>query len=372
MRSFLVLNGPNLNLLGRRDPAVYGSTTHADLIEACTRHAADLDATVEVVQSNHEGTLIDLLHGATADGIVLNAGAYAHTSYAVRDAIDAIDIPVVEVHISNVMEREDWRRVSVIKPVCAYSIYGRGIDGYRWAMRHLVARATPRVQLAYGDSPEQFGDLRLPASGNTIGLAVLVHGGFWAHQWTADTMEFCALDLGQRGIATFNVEYRRIGAGGDASSMVADVLAATQMARGHVGSERLALIGHSAGAQLAFRAALSLEPELTVAMGGILDMESALADSIGSGAAAAYLDGAAAIEFSPAAAPLASPTIIAHGDSDDRVPFVQALRYLEAASAAGVDQIELMTVKGGGHFEFLDPTRHAWTEVAERVVTALS
>ena len=135
----LLLNGPNLNLLGRREPEVYGSTTQAD-IEAELREAfPDLD--FEFAQHNGEGELIDALHDADAqrlDGVVFNPGGYAHTSVALHDAVAAISVPVVEVHISNVHAREDFRHRLVITPAVAGFVGGFGVAGYRLAVQHFV------------------------------------------------------------------------------------------------------------------------------------------------------------------------------------------------------------------------------------------
>ena len=144
----LVLNGPNLNLLGRREPEVYGRATLADLEAACVETGRELGVDVVCRQSNHEGQLIDWLHGAAdegATGIVLNPGGYTHTSVALRDAIAGIDVPVVEVHLSNVHAREGFRRRSLTAGVCAGSVSGLGIEGYRFSIRFLApARAGSR------------------------------------------------------------------------------------------------------------------------------------------------------------------------------------------------------------------------------------
>ena len=139
MVSLLVLNGPNLNLLGTREPATYGSATLAD-VEAICRHAADaLGVSVEFAQSNHEGVLVDAIHAAVGRhaGIVLNAGAYTHTSLALRDAIAGAGVPTVELHISNVHAREAFRHHSMIAPVCRGIIAGFGVAGYGLALRAL-------------------------------------------------------------------------------------------------------------------------------------------------------------------------------------------------------------------------------------------
>ncbi len=136
----LVVNGPNLNLLGTRRPDIYGETTLGELEERCRSWGRDLGLVVDTFQSNHEGTIIDRLHEAigAAEGVVLNPGALTHYSYALHDAIEAIGLPVVEVHISDVASREPWRADSVISAVCVTTISGKGIDGYRLALEHLA------------------------------------------------------------------------------------------------------------------------------------------------------------------------------------------------------------------------------------------
>ena len=142
-----VLNGPNLNLLGTREPAIYGSTTIADLERACRSAAQPHGIEIDFRQSNHEGVLIDWLHAAGAApagsvaGIVLNAGAYTHTSVARHDAIKAIMPPVIEVHLSNVHAREPFRHHSYLSPACAGIVVGFGVAGYGMAIDGLARAA---------------------------------------------------------------------------------------------------------------------------------------------------------------------------------------------------------------------------------------
>jgi 3-dehydroquinate dehydratase-2 len=135
----LVLHGPNLNLLGKREPSIYGTATLWDIESRLKKKFPDVK--FEFFQSNSEGALIDELHktiGTSFDGVVLNPGAYAHYSYAIRDAISALKIPVVEVHVSNVHAREEFRRQSVIAPACRGVIAGFGIISYELAAQFLI------------------------------------------------------------------------------------------------------------------------------------------------------------------------------------------------------------------------------------------
>jgi 3-dehydroquinate dehydratase-2 len=151
MASVLILNGPNLNLLGSRSPEIYGTTTFAELEELCRREAGQLGLEAVCRQSNHEGQLIDWIQEAGPEvesgrpiGAVLNPGALTHTSIALHDAIEAVRLPVIEVHISNIHHREDFRHQSWISPVARGTIIGLGIHGYPLAIRalHLLSEAS--------------------------------------------------------------------------------------------------------------------------------------------------------------------------------------------------------------------------------------
>lgn len=138
----LVLNGPNLNLTGIREPDVYGATTLDDINLALSEAASALGIETEFFQSNHEGVLIDCIHDARNrfDGIIFNAGAFTHYSYALRDAIASVDVPTVEVHMSNVAKREEFRHTSVISEVCVGTIAGFGSFSYHLALAALIER----------------------------------------------------------------------------------------------------------------------------------------------------------------------------------------------------------------------------------------
>jgi 3-dehydroquinate dehydratase-2 len=135
-----IINGPNLNLLGLREPAIYGSKTYDDLCALIRNHAAVRGVDVDIYQSNHEGSLVDKIQSlyGRCDGIVLNPAAYTHTSVALLDALKAVSIPTVEVHISDVSKREDFRQVSYVRAACLATITGHGFDGYIEAMDLLI------------------------------------------------------------------------------------------------------------------------------------------------------------------------------------------------------------------------------------------
>ena len=134
----LVLHGPNLNLLGGREPAVYGTTTLAEIDAALASLAAELGVAIESEQSNHEGVLVDRIQAARADGILINPGGYTHTSVAIRDALTAVGIPFVEVHLSNIHAREPFRRQSLFSDVALGQVAGFGAQSYTVALRGLV------------------------------------------------------------------------------------------------------------------------------------------------------------------------------------------------------------------------------------------
>ena len=135
-----IINGPNLNMLGVREPAIYGSDNYESLCRMIREHSAKLGAETEIFQSNHEGDLVDFIQSAygTADGIIINPGAYTHTSIAILDAVKAVGIPTVEVHISDPDTREEFRKTSYIRSACVKTIKGHGLKGYTEAMDFLA------------------------------------------------------------------------------------------------------------------------------------------------------------------------------------------------------------------------------------------
>lgn len=146
---FMIINGPNLNLLGIREPNIYGAETYNDLIEKIKQYANTIGVEAECYQSNHEGDLVDAIHNAyfeKYDGIVINPGAYTHTSIALLDAVKATQMPTVEVHISVVEQREAFRQISYIREACILTITGQGTNGYLQAMDYLKNWKSGEVQ----------------------------------------------------------------------------------------------------------------------------------------------------------------------------------------------------------------------------------
>ena len=147
--TILVLHGPNLNLLGLREPEIYGSTTLNQINRSLEMDAEKLQVSVSCLQSNHEGVLVDAIHNARGkyDGILINAGAYTHTSVAIRDALAGINIPTVEVHLSNIYTREEFRHHSYIAPIAVGQISGFGADSYRFGLQALIGYLNQKASL---------------------------------------------------------------------------------------------------------------------------------------------------------------------------------------------------------------------------------
>lgn len=354
----LVLNGPNLNLLGTRELDIYGEGTLADLDKSVVDWGHSMDVEVETLQSNHEGVLIDAIQRSDLDGIVANPGALTHTSRAIADAIGSVNTPVVEVHISNIKEREPWRATSMISEVCSATIYGRGTVGYRDGIRHLVNQAShPSETVVYGPEADQVGDLR---PGGTE-LAILVHGGFFRGQWMRDTIESLAVDLSARGYTTWNIEYRRLGVGGGWPAMGEDVLQALDyLPQLKTDFETVTVIGHSAGGYLCMWASprSSTNIDHIVALAPIVDLERhARSQMDGADECQTLLDSGAPAMVDPEQV----PTLLVHGEADQNVPIGHS------ADLARAHGLELLTTPHG-HFDLLDPTKPHW----ERIVAAIA
>ncbi|MGI9665575.1 MAG: type II 3-dehydroquinate dehydratase [Acidimicrobiia bacterium] len=364
---FLIINGPNLNLLGTREPDTYGSDTLETLTEQWTTYAEALGHTVEAMQSNHEGALIDAIQRADGDfdGIVINPGAYTHYSYAIHDALAAVSIPAVEVHLSNIKNREEWRAKSVVSPAAVYTIYGRGGQGYIDAMNHLVARQVYPVRtVTYGRRRSHVIDIRVPET--PIGSAVLVHGGFWRAHWTRDLMDRMAVALTSQGWVTANVEYRRgpgtFGASND------DILAAVDQARiessGVASNLPLAVVGHSAGGYLAIRHAQFKSDLLhTVGLAPVVDIDAISASRPDDDPIVSYLGSPRADmpglwDNAQLSGKPASPTTIIHGRNDESVPFDQSAEFADAHSGIS------MIATDEDHMACIDPDSATFAAMA--------
>ncbi len=353
----LVLNGPNLSLLGSREPEVYGSETLADLEQSISGWGKALDIETKSQQTNHEGVLIDTIQKSDYDGIIINPGGLTHTSRALADALRSVEGPVVEVHISNVKDREAWRAESVISDVSVLTIYGRGISGYRDALRHLANRAAgPFETVRYGPHDENVGDLRPGGRG----LVVLVHGGFWRQEWQRDTTESLAVDLTGRGFNTWNIEYRRIGNGGGWPGSAQDVLMALDFVpQLGLEVERIVVVAHSAGGHLALWAVRRSRADISrvVAMAPITDL-------VQHGESGMYGADEARFLLESGAPPVSDPgdiaTTLVHGDNDRHVPPEHSS---ELAVRGGFDLI----TTSGGHFDLLDPERDHWSRIVEAI-----
>lgn len=356
----LVINGPNLNLLGAREPEVYGSETLADLDAQLEVWGKEMGTKVNTMQSNGEEHIIDAIHTFDGDGIVINPGAFTHTSRAIADAISSVATPVVEVHISNIRSREPWRAESLVADACVLSIHGRGLGGYRAAIRHLVNRtAAPFETVRYGPHPDNVGDLRRGGDD----LVVLAHGGVWKHEFARDLTESLAVDLWQRGYTTWNLEYRRLGDGGGWPGSGHDVLTALDsIPRIHPGLRRLTVVGHSAGSYLLMWAAARMRAAVAthIALGPLLSLTTAVdAGDVGSEQCAQLLGMGAPAEQTPGDV----ETVIVHGDADQIVPVERSVNFAQR------HQVEHHRTSCD-HFSLLDPAKQEWSWVVDRLGSA--
>ena len=231
----------------------------------------------------------------------------------------------------------------------------------------------------YGDGPQHEADLLMPEGTGVHPVAVLLHGGFWRARFDRSLMAALAVDLAQRGWATWNVEYRRGGSGGGAFATLADVRAAvrylTELDDPQLDLERVVAIGHSAGGQLALCAAGMAQLAAVISLAGVCDLVSGAREGIGDGAVVEFIGGSP--EQRPDEYAAASPiglvpaparVLLVHGDRDDRVPISQSRNYARVAAAAGAgERCELLELRGVEHFALIDPRTHAWASVAMRL-----
>jgi acetyl esterase/lipase len=231
----------------------------------------------------------------------------------------------------------------------------------------------------YGSDPEQVADLLLPSTEGPHPVALLLHGGFWRARFDRSTMAALAVDLADRGWATWNVEYRRVGNGGGVPETLDDVraaIAALTRLDEPLQTGRVVIVGHSAGGQLGLCVADEPSVAAVVSLAGVCDLESAFAEAIGESAAEEFM-GAGPRER-PDAYRLADPmawipagarVLLVHGDADQRVPVEQSRRYARAAADAGDDRCELLELAGVDHFALIDPRSSTWATIAARLGT---
>jgi 3-dehydroquinate dehydratase-2 len=337
-----IINGPNLNLLGTRQPEIYGTTT----LDALERQVADwakkLGVEPSFHQSNDESDLVSLVQESSreCDGIVLNPGGFTHTSVAIADAVASVPTPVVEVHLSDISSRESFRRISLIAPIAVRQISGRGTTGYRDAMRHLVYREKRLFQsIRYGPHPRNVADHR--TADGSRGLVVLVHGGYWYPGWDRDQLDQAAVDLAERGYDTLNVEYRVAppwpGSGHDIESA---------LSWGNERYGKVGLIGHSAGAYLALWAHRRIPAMVCVGLAAVTDLN--LVDVMATVTELVAAGGPPALE-------IPQRSVLFHGLDDSEVSPDHTRR-------AGQDT-ETHLLEEVGHFNILDPERSHWEAV---------
>jgi acetyl esterase/lipase len=241
-----------------------------------------------------------------------------------------------------------------------------------------AADAPPRTHV-YGPGPDQVADLLLPATVAPHPVVVLLHGGFWRAQFTRSTMAALAVDLADRGWATWNVEYRRVGNGGGVPETLDDVraaIAALAQLGEPLDTGRVVIVGHSAGGQLGL--CVADEPAVTavVSLAGVCDLAGAFAGAIGESATGAFMGGgpderpdAYALADPLARVPAGARVLLVHGDADQRVPVEQSRRYARAAAAAGDARCELIELARVDHFDLIDPRTAAWATVAAYLET---
>jgi acetyl esterase/lipase len=346
----------------------------------------DPAAVVGAMATGHPSLTPDSGNGADPPdpaGVVIAPGTGGFDAPGLASAVAAAAVPVVAVETGNLRKAGLAPESTRIAAAGARVLYGRGPGTARHALLHLAAlHGQPVDTLAYGPEPSQEGDLWCPPGAGPHPVAVLFHGGFWYHAWERDLMDGLARDLARRGIAAWNVEYRRVGAGGgwpatgEDAARATDHLVALAPVYG-LDLDRVVVAGHSAGAQLALWVAArgrrgQVHPALVVGLATIADLEEAMAARTGGDSAARLLAAApddgdldvALGDASPRARlPIGVPQILAHAVDDDVVPPTQTTAYAEAASAAG-DDVTVLSLEAGGHFDLIDPLSAAWATVA--------
>ena len=345
----------------------------------------DPAAIVGAMATGHPSIVTNPGNGAdppTPAGVVVAPGPDGFDASGLASAVAAAAVPVVAVDPGNLRKAGLQPESTRIVAAGARVLYGRGPDTARHALLHLVCRHGQAVDtLAYGPDPSQDGDLWCPAGAGPHPVAVLFHGGFWYHAWERDLMDGVARDLARRGIAAWNVEYRRVGAGGgwpitgEDAARATDHLVALAPVYG-LDLGRVAVLGHSAGAQLALWVAArgrrgEVHPRLVVGLATIGDLEQAMTDRIGGNSIGRLLgadDGDLDVALGDASPrgrlPIGVPQLLAHASDDDVVPLSQTTGYADAARGAG-DDVTVLEFDRGGHFGLIDAAGPVWVKVAE-------
>jgi acetyl esterase/lipase len=344
---------------------------------------------VEVeVRREDPRTALRSLAGAGAALVAPGVDAFGDETLA--QAVAGAGVPVVAVDPGNLRKKIDPPSTPVGR-ACVRVIYGRGDDTAGYALTHLALRGRGTWStIAYGEGPDQVGDLWMPpeatAPAGGLPMVVLLHGGFWYHAWERDLMDGVAADLAARGLAAWNLEYRRVGAGGGWPATGVDVAdgldhLASMAAGAGLDPERVVLVGHSAGAQLAFRITARREaavrPRLVVGLASICDLVAARRRAVGGRSvdhlvAEAHSPKAALHDASPTEhLPLGVAQLLVHADDDRHVPAAQSRKYVAAARKAG-DKVDFVEVRSGGHFALIDPASPAWADIARRITDVLA
>lgn len=364
----LVVHGPGLGLdrPGLTGPAPGSRERLEGWCERWAKHFA-VTVTQRWAQSDAE---VDAALAAPeeADAIVL---AYGTHGPALRRAPD---LPVVEVAQRTLAH--PYPRPAT-GPACVRRVHGRGFVGYRAALAHLAAqRAWAPQVLRYGPLPEHVGDLRVPGGPGPHPVAVVVHGGFWWHAWDRDQMDWVAIDLARRGYATWNVEYRLVGATGGWPETALDAAAALD----HVGTlpaaldlDRVVTVGHSAGGQLALWLASAARRRIVgpgrvavarvLALAPVADLRAVHDRFPRGGSVGALLGPDAGERYADASpldlVPLGVPQVVVHGTADEQVAVGDSRRYVEAAREAG-DAVTSLELDEVDHWSLVDVTSEAW------------
>jgi acetyl esterase/lipase len=349
--------------------------------------ASELDTWITLTHCRSKDALLEELGRAASDGVdaaVINPGTTG--IWGTEEIAPEIRAKIVWVSLSPGGPTE----AIALRDRSLAGIWGRGVAGYRWAVRFALQRiGSPPVAIAYGCGRDQFGDLRLPNSGDRpYPVAVTVHGGSWREPWGRDTIERLAIDLTRKGYASWNIEYGRVGPHGSGWPRTCeDVSAAvnhlqTLATEFPLDLDRVVFVGHSAGghlvAWLGRRSGIkgkqeNVKPQLIVVLAGVLDLQEFAARGAGSNSVLQFMGGAPEqlrAEYAAACpiqgVPLGIPQVVAVGTRDDPDLIDLSYQYVEAALGAG-DDVGFLTFAGADHFDVVEPTSKAWEVITTRI-----